>query len=131
MVRKVSLCQIYKGWWYKSCSVLHIKLTNRALYPVIYCTVCGCQSSTWSTGQDKIRGSSTKLQREHENKNKTKNKGTITQSTCQKTIEEGHCKEVQRSTCHIRWHTLCISGFFTKFNSLRSSILLLPCLMVY
>ena len=30
----------------------------------------------------------------------TKNK-TITQSTCQKKIEEGHCKEVQRSTCHI------------------------------
>ena len=39
--------------------------------------VRGCQSSTWSTGQDKIRGASTKLQREHENIIKTKNKGTI------------------------------------------------------
>ncbi|CAN0451654.1 unnamed protein product [Ascophyllum nodosum] len=62
----------------------------------------GCQSSsinsTWSTGQDKIRGTSTKLQREHKNKKQNK---TITQSTCQKKIEEGHCKEVQRSTCHI------------------------------
>ena len=29
----------------------------------------GCQSSSWSTGQDKIREASTKLQREHDNKN--------------------------------------------------------------
>ena len=28
-------------------------------------------------------------------KQKTKNRGTISQSTYQKTIEEGHCKEVQ------------------------------------
>ena len=29
------MCQIYKGWWYNSCCVLHTKLTNRALYPVV------------------------------------------------------------------------------------------------
>ena len=28
--------EIYKGSWYKSCCVLDIKLTNRALCPVIY-----------------------------------------------------------------------------------------------
>ena len=42
----------------------------------------GCQSGTWSAGQEKIRGTSTKLQREHENKN-DKKKGTKTQCTWQ------------------------------------------------
>ena len=32
----------------------------------------GCQFSTWSAGQKKVRGTSTKLQLEHKNKNKTK-----------------------------------------------------------
>ena len=98
MVRKVSVCQIYKGWWYEIYYVLHINQSG-----IIPSNICGCQSSTSATGQEKIRRSSinTKLQREHENKNKTKNKGTITQSTCQKTIEEGQCKEKQRSACHI------------------------------
>ena len=49
------------------------------------------------TGKDQRNiYSSTKLQREHENKNKTKNdkkRGTITQSTCQKKIEVGHLIE--------------------------------------
>ena len=47
----------------------------------------GCQSGTWSAGQEKIRGTYTvtKLQREHENEN-DKKKGTITQSTRQKNV---------------------------------------------
>ena len=37
--------------------------------------ICGCQSGPWSVGQEKIKGTSTKLQREHKTKlkqNKTK-----------------------------------------------------------
>ena len=56
-----------------------------------------CQSGTWSAGQEKIRRTSTKnLQRAHENTTKReqdkndKNKGTVTRSTCQKRIGEGH-----------------------------------------
>ena len=56
-----------------------------------------CQSGTWSAGQKKNKGiSSTKLQQEHESKNKTKQnktendkkKGTKTKYTCQENIEE-------------------------------------------
>ena len=36
--------------------------------------ICGCQSVTCSAGQENIRGTSIKLQREHDNKNKTKQK---------------------------------------------------------
>ena len=61
----------------------------------------GCQSSnTWSAEQKKIRGTSTKLQRQQKkNTNKQKQKrqikkGTrITKHTCQKKIDEGHSVE--------------------------------------
>ena len=61
----------------------------------------GCQSGTWSADQKKIKGTSTKLLREHKKnkKNTTKHnrngkkKGTKTKYTCQKKIEEGHSIE--------------------------------------
>ena len=88
MVRKVSVCQIYNGWWYKSCCVLYINQSG-----LIPRNVRGYQSSTWYDIQDRTKS-------EDENKNITKNKGTMTQSTCQKAIEEGHCKEVQMNMSH-------------------------------
>ena len=47
-------------------------LTDRA--STIPSNTRGCQSgsSTWSAGQEKIRGTSTKLEQEHENKDKNK-----------------------------------------------------------
>ena len=48
-------------------------LTNRASTEPS--NIRGCQSGTWSAGQKKIRGTSTKLQREHKRKrNETKQK---------------------------------------------------------
>ena len=44
-------------------------LTDRA--STIPSNIRGRQSGTWSAGQKKIGGASTKLQREHENKTKT------------------------------------------------------------
>ena len=57
----------------------------------------GCQSGTWSAGQENIRGTSTKLQREHKNKAKQKMKrqkgrNNNTQHMPEK-IEEGHSIE--------------------------------------
>ena len=73
-------------------------LTDRA--STIPSNIRGCQSGTWSAGQKKIRGTSTKkLQREQKkNTNKQnqndKKKGTrITKYTCQKKIDEGHSIE--------------------------------------
>ena len=78
----LSVCKIYKCWWQQTIVVVLFTLSNRALYPVIHVTASDLQSYNESM--------------------KTKqNKGTITQSTFQKKIEEGHCKEVRRSTCHI------------------------------
>ena len=70
--------------------VVFFALTDRASTIPSHC----CQSGTWSAGQEKIRGTSTKLKREQkqnkkQNKN-DKNKGTTTKYTCQKNIEEGH-----------------------------------------
>ena len=45
-------------------------LTDRASAIPIH--IRGCQSGAWSAGQEKVRGTSTKLQREH--KTKTRNK---------------------------------------------------------
>ena len=67
------------------------------------------QQYTWfpiryvcSARHKNIRGTSTKLQREHENKNKAnkndKNKETMTQSICQKKIEERH--SIESFVCH-------------------------------
>ena len=50
--------------------------------------VRGCQSDTWSAGQKKIRGTSTKLLKEQKKNTKTKTtkERDNTQSTCQKKI---------------------------------------------
>ena len=53
------------------CVCVFFTLTDRA--SIIPSNIRGCQSGTWSAGQEKIRGtSSTKLQREHEKTNKNK-----------------------------------------------------------
>ena len=68
------------GAWVNSklsgiCCVLHVNESGLVIPISNILSVCGCQSSTWSIGQDKIRGASTKkLQGEHEIKKKTKNK---------------------------------------------------------
>ena len=101
----------------------------------------GCQSGTRSAGQEKIIGTSTKLQREHKNKTKTKqkqnkndkNKGTITQSTCQKKIEEGH--SIERGWCsasrepssqRLSIISLC-SCVYARTHSIGSQISPSPC----
>ena len=62
-------------------------------YPAIYVVANPVRSLL---DRENTRETSTKLQREHENKTKQKQdkndkkKGTITQSTCQKKMEEGH-----------------------------------------
>ena len=45
--------------------VVFFTLTDRA--STIPSSIRGCQSGTWSAGEEKIRRTSTKLQREHEN----------------------------------------------------------------
>ena len=98
MVRKVSVCQIYKARaGGTKVVIVFFTLTNRALHPVIY--VVANPVHTWSsTGLDKTR-SEDHLQSYDEESMETKTKQ---KHTCQKTLEEeGHCKEVQRSTCHI------------------------------
>ena len=95
-------------------------LTKRAVYyPVIYKVVANPVHGLLDrTGSEEHL--ERKLQREHENKNK--NKGTITtQSTCRKTIEEGHCKEVQRSTCHIMATARYSDLFSSKLPNSRLS----------
>ena len=74
------------------------KLTDRV--SIIPSNIPGCQSGTWSAGQEILKTRQrniNKLQLEHENEN-NKKKGTITQSTCQKKIEERH--SIDRV-----WHT--------------------------
>ena len=77
--------------------VVFFTLIDRA--SAIPSNIRGCQSGTWSAGQENMKERSTKLQREHKKqKNKKQNendkkKGTITQSTCQKKLEEGHSIE--------------------------------------
>ena len=76
--------------------VVFFTLTDRA--STIPSNTRGCQSGTRSAGQKKIRGTSTKLQREqNKNRNTQKNdkeKGTgITKYTGQKKINEGHSIE--------------------------------------
>ena len=51
---------------------LWLFLTDRA--STIPSNIRGCQSSTWSAGPKKIRGASTKLQREQKEHNETKQK---------------------------------------------------------
>ena len=69
---------------------LILTLTDRV--SIVPSNIRGCRSGTWSAGQKNIRGTSTKLQREHDNKTKqnrtktTKKKG-VTQTTCQKKNE--------------------------------------------
>ena len=74
-----------------------LTLTDRAstIPSNIYC----CQSGTWSDRQKKNRGTSTsshesmkKQKKQKQNKNNTK-KGTATQSTYHKNIQEGHLIE--------------------------------------
>ena len=61
-------------------------LTDRA--STIPSNIRGCQSSTWSAGQKKIRGTSTKFQREQKKHNEQtrndKKKGTTTKYRYQK-----------------------------------------------
>ena len=79
-LRGISVCQIYSGWWYNSCCGPHIIINQSGLNPS---NMRGCQSNihTWSTGQDNIRGASTKLQQEHESKTKQKNKRIVSLSS--------------------------------------------------
>ena len=76
-----------------SCSALVYRVVSCIVYRAVCVSVCvcvcvyinrsglnqprniryGCQSGTYSAGQENIRGTSTKLQREHENKNENKN----------------------------------------------------------
>ena len=55
----------------------------------------GCHSGTWSAGQEKVRGTSTKPQRVHENKTKQKRQKERNNNTkhMPKKIEEGHSIE--------------------------------------
>ena len=81
--------------------VVFFTLTDRA--STVPSNIRGCQSGTWSAGQKKIRGISTKLQREQNKNKKTTNttkqnrndkkKGTIVQIHSKKKIEEGHSIE--------------------------------------
>ena len=77
--------------------VVFFTLTDRA--STIPSNTRGCQSGTWSGGQKKIRGTSTKLQREQKKNTNTqkktdKEKGTgITKYPGQKKINEGHSIE--------------------------------------
>ena len=50
------------------CVFVFFTLTDRA--SSILSNIRGCQSGTWSAGQEKVRGTSIKLQRGHTNKNK-------------------------------------------------------------
>ena len=52
--------------------IVFFTLTDRASTIPSY--IRGCQSGTWSAGQEKIGGASTRLQREHENKTKQNTK---------------------------------------------------------
>ena len=71
----------------------------------------GCQSGMWSAGQEKIRGKSTKLQREHENKN-DKKKGTKTM----------HMAEPLVSGLHVLGTSVCtFRGLWLVFPCLQLS----------
>ena len=52
--------------------VVFFTLIDRA--STVPSNIRGCQSGTWSAGQENIRGTSTKLQREHRNKTRNKQK---------------------------------------------------------
>ena len=70
--------------------VVFFTLANRALYPVMYVvanSVRGLLDRTRSEEHLQSYNESVKTKQ-----NKTQNKETVTQSTCQKKIEEGHCK---------------------------------------
>ena len=78
------LCDL--GWYVLVCVFAFFALTDRAL--TVPSNIRGCLSGTWSAGQENIRGTPTKLQREHENKTtNNKKKGIIVQSTCHKNPE--------------------------------------------
>ena len=63
----------------RCCVVVFFTLTDRA--STIPSNTRGCQSGTWSAGQKKIRGTSTKLQREQK-------KNTNTQKTTKRKEQE-------------------------------------------
>ena len=71
----VTLRQQYNVWekptviLYTYIIIVFFTLTDRAS-TIPPSNIRGCQSGTWSAGQEKIGGASTKLQREHENKTK-------------------------------------------------------------
>ena len=77
--------------------VVFFTLTDRA--STIPSNIRGCQPGTWSAGQKKIRGTSTKeapmrAKEKHKHTKNDKEKGTgITKYTCQKKIDEGHSIE--------------------------------------
>ena len=50
------------------CGCVFFTVTDRA--SALPNNMRGCQSGTWSVGQENIRGTSTKLQREHQNEDK-------------------------------------------------------------
>ena len=70
--------------------VVFFTLTDRA--STIPSNIRGCQSGTWSAGQEKISGTSTKLQLEHGNKT-TQKQDENARTSC------SSCYEVLRILC--------------------------------
>ena len=108
--------------------VVFFTLTDRA--STIPSSIRGCQSDTWSAGQEIIRGTSTKLPRELENKTKQKQdkndkkKATITQNTCHKKTGEGHSiKRVYYRASRELSDTLPGSQPYTQTHSIYNSVL--------
>ena len=127
--------------------VVVFTLTDRASTIPSSSNTRGCQSGTWSAGQKKIKGTSTKLQWEQKKNKNTKNdkeKGTgITKYTGQKKINEGHsiervshsagrepsdtlpgsqpCTQKTRSIYHIPYSKVSVS-LTAQSTSLRESL---------
>ena len=74
-------------------AVVFFTLTDRAS-TIPTNNIHGCQSGTWSAGQEKITGTSTMLQREHGNKAKTKNKTRMTKRKEQQ--HKAHARKKQK-----------------------------------
>ena len=108
------------------CVCMFFTSTDRASTIPTY--ICGCQSGTWSAGQEKFRGTSTSSNESMKTKTKTKQKERNSNTnTRQKKIEKGH--SIERV-----WYTasrepsdtssgLQLSRICTQMHSIYNSVL--------
>ena len=73
-------------------------LTDQA--STIPSTIRGCQSGTWSAGQENIRGTPTKLHREHENKTRTRQNKNKTNQQKERNNNTKHMPEKKMGEEH-------------------------------